>query len=324
MARLPSRCIPMLKRSYFALIIIAAVFAIGCGVRSDDTTPDMAQRLLKLRGYFFTQEGFFKAIRLRDGKAVKAFLQGGMDPNTRNVEGQTALTFALQFTDATMIEPLMKNADLSMIDGEGNSPVYLALKHDHKDIFERLYEKGVDVNSRGRDGIVGNQTLLMLAVQKRDKDMVSRLLEDGADPNLTDERGDVALFAAVTRATVNTEILDLLIARGADVNKTSEARGRSTLLYAAANYAMAPETRLQVIQTLLEKGANVNQQEKENGYSALHYTAIDYRTPHEARSMQMKLLLDHGADRTLKTLEGQTVLDWVKETEDTQLASILK
>lgn len=314
----------MLKRTYFLFPILTAVILFAaCGPRSDDTTPDMAQRLLKLRGYYFTQEGFFKAIRLRDGRAVKAFLQGGMDPNTRDSDGRTALTFALEFTDASMIGPLLEKADFSLSDTAGNSPIFLALKYDHKEIFDRLLENGMDINSRGRHNNA-YLTLMHLAVQKRDEPIVRILLEKGANPNLVDDKGSVPLFDAVAREPSSFEIMNLLIEKGADVNFAGPGKGLTTLIYASINFNMPPETKLQVMKTLLEKGANPNQQDTENGYTALMYTAIDYRTPPETKNEILKLLIEKGADKTLKTAQGETAMDWAKQSQDTELAAILK
>jgi ankyrin repeat protein len=36
------------------------------------------------------------------------------------------------------------------------------------------------------------------------------------------------------------------------------------------------------------------------------------------------MLLEKGADKSLKTVEGETPLDWAKEIGDTEMAAILK
>jgi len=297
----------------FFLLVLFSLALTGCGARSDDTTPGMAERLLKLRGYFFTQQDFFKAIRLGDGKAVKAFLQGGMDPNVRDEDGRSAINFALENTDASMIGPLMEKADLLSIDGAGNTPIFLALKHNHREIFEGLLEKGADVNSLGRSGVVGKQTLLQVAVQKRDIELVRRLLEKGANPNQADGSGTVPLFETVNREPASLDIMNLLIEKGADVNWVSSTTGSTALINAAANFRMRSETKLQIVTTLLEKGADPNKQEILSGYTAMMHIALDYQMPTEIREQILKMLLDRGADKTLKTTDGKTVLDLIKE-----------
>lgn len=288
-------------------------FSTACGPRSDDTTPEMAERLLKLRGYFLTQQDFFKAIRLGDGRAVKAFLQAGMDPNVRDRNGQSAFNFALENTDASMIEPLMQKADLRSPDGAGNTPIYMALKHNHAEIFERFLEGGFDVNSVGRTGVVGKQTLLQLAVQKRNESLVKRLLEKGADPNRADEKGIVPLFETVSREGPSTVIMNLLIEKGANVNYANPETGSTALLSAASNFRLKSDAKLEVLRMLLDKGADPNKQEIANGYTALMHVALDYQMPPETREQMLKALLDHGADKNLKTIDGKTVQDLLKE-----------
>jgi ankyrin repeat protein len=307
------------------LLLAAFALASACGPRSDDTTPDMAQRLLQLRGYHFTTEEFFKAIKLRDGRAVKAFIQGGMDPNTRNSSGQTVLTFALEATDASMIEPLIDNADLSLPDSAGNTPIFLALKHDHPEIFETLLAKNVDINSAGRSSKnVNKQTILALAVQKRNAELVGRLLEKGADANLADDNGVTPLYGAVIGENVDTGIVRMLIEKGANVNVQSTTRGATPLIYTVVNFNAPVETKLVAMKLLIENGADPNKQETGNGYTALMYAFLDSRSSPDERVQVIKFLLEKGANKTLKTTEGQTVLDWAKKGAEPEVAAALK
>lgn len=316
----------MLKKSLSFFLLLAALNLISaCGPRSDDTTPDMAERLLKLRGYFLTTEDFFKAIRLGDGRAVKAFLQAGMDPNVKNKNGQTPLTFALEVTDAAMIEPLMNNADLGLVDDLGNTPVFLALRYNHREVFEQILESGVDINSSGKDGVVEKETILYLAVQKRDVPLVRRLLEKGADPNLADNRGSVPLFDTVSREPSSVDLMNLLIEKGADVNYTGTVKAVTALMLATANYSMGPTAKVEIMKTLLDKGADPNKQDASNGATALIYTAVDYMTPPRMRNEILTMLIEKGANKGLKTTEGKTAYDLAKDrTDDAELIALLK
>lgn len=309
----------MPRRLLIILLLTSLAFVSACGPRSDETTPDMAQRLLKLRGYHFTQQGLFKAIRLGDGRAVKAFLQGGMDPNIQNAEGQTALTFALEVTDASMIGPLLDKADLGLRDGAGNTPVFIALKFNHDEIFEKLLEKTGDVNSAGRNRNINNQTILSLAVQKRNAALVNRLLEKGADPNLADDTGFSPLIAAVTGGPINLEILRSLLDKNAAIDHQGTTRGATALIYTISNFNTPAETRMEAARLLLERGANINLQEPGNGYTALMYAFLDGRSGQEARIGMIKYLLEKGADKTLKTVEGETVVDWTKDYSEPEV-----
>jgi len=315
----------MLKRLFFITLLLAGAAFTACGPRSDDTTPEMAQRLLQLRGFYFTQEELFRAIRLRDGRAVKAFLQGGMDPNIKNSSGQTALTFALEVTDASMIDPLMDNADLALKDSAGNTPIFLALKYGHPEIFERLLAKNVDINSAGRSSRnVDNQTILALAVQKRNAELVRRLLDRGADTNLADDNGVTPLYVAVIGENVDTGILKMLLDKGANANHQGTTRGATALIYTVVNFSLPVETKLEAMKLLLERGADPNKQETGNGYTALMYAFLDSRSGPEARIQVMKFLLENGADKNIKTTEGETVVAWAKKSTEPEVAAVLK
>jgi ankyrin repeat protein len=316
----------MIKRLFLIALFLAAAALLGaCGPRSDDTTPEMAQRLLQVRGYHFTQEEFFKALRLRDGRAVKAFLQGGMDPNIKNSTGQTALTFALEVTDASMIEPLINNADLSLSDSAGNTPIFLALRYHHPEIFETLLAKNVDINSAGRSSKnVNKQTILALAVQRRNADLVGRLLEKGADPNLADDNGVTPLYEAVIGDNIDMGILRSLLEKGADPNYQGTVRGSTALIYVVVNFSMPVETKLEAIKLLIEKGADLNKQEFRNGQTALMYASLGSRSSPEAKIQMMKFLLENGADKTLKTTEGETVIELARKNSEPEVAAALK
>src|SRR5262249_37640565 len=69
---------------------------------------------------------------------------------------------------------------------------------------------------------------LLTAVEKSEAAAVAALLDGGADVNGANSYGLTALFMAADRA--NTELVKLLLARGADPNRTQELMwGRTAL-----------------------------------------------------------------------------------------------
>ena len=77
----------------------------------------------------------------------------------------------------------------------------------------KLLDAGVDVDARGKFG----QTALMQAVFSGQTEAVRYLLGRGADPRLVSDDGAGPLFFACVRG--DSEIADLLIRHGADVNE---------------------------------------------------------------------------------------------------------
>jgi ankyrin repeat protein len=274
-----------MKRIFtFFILSIELISFAACGARSDDTTPEMAQNMLKLRGFNFTEPEFFRAIKLNDGVAVKGFLQGGINANAKNEKGETALTIALQNAETPLIKLLVEKADINMRDDLGNSPIHLALKK-NEDIFKLLLEKNADVNVPGRiDSKTTDQTVLYVAVSRADEDLVKKLLERGADPNKADSQGSLPLVEAIVDADANPNIVKMMIEKGADVNKTEKENNAHALIFIAQNKSVSPDTRKEIVKILLEKGA----------------------------------------DKTIKDTDGKTALAWAKEKNNTETVELLK
>jgi ankyrin repeat protein len=266
------------------ILVISSIFAVSCGARSDYTTPEMAQNMLKLRGYHFTEAEFFRAIQANDGVSVKGFLQGGINPNAKNLNGETALTYSIQKAETPLIKLLVESADFNLRDDLGNSPIHLALKK-NKDIFDLLLEKNADVNIPGRmDSKMTDQTVLYLAIARSDEAIVKRLIDRGANPNIADGAGSLPLVEAVVDSDANANIVKMLLENGAEVNKTETENGAPALIFAAQNKEISSNLRKTIVEMLIEKGA----------------------------------------DKKIKEKGGKTALDWAKEKNNSEIIDLLK
>ncbi len=273
-------------KTFLTLLILlnSLIFIASCGARSDDTTPEMAQNMLKLRGYHFTEAEFFRAIQANDGVSVKGFLQGGINPNAKNEQGETALTFALQKAETPLIKLLVETADINLRDDLGNSPIHLALKK-NEDIFALLLERNADVNVPGRiDSKTTDQTVLYVAIARGDEALVKELIGRGANPNIADSAGSLPLVEAVVDSDANANIVKMILEKGAEVNKSERESGATALIFAAQNKEISSELRLEIV----------------------------------------KMLLEHGADKKIKQKDGKTALDWAKEKKNLELFELLK
>ncbi len=274
-----------MRISIFLLILLSfVVWIAACGARADDTTPEMAQNMLKLRGFNFTEAEFFRAIQRNDGVAVKGFLQGGINPNAKNAKGETAFTFALQNAETPLIKLFVDKADINLRDDLGNSPIHLALKK-NEDVFNLLLEKNADVNVPGRiDSKIGDQTVLYIAVARGDEPLVKNLLERGANPNIADSVGSLPLVEAVVDSDTSVNVVKMLLEKGAEINKTERENGATALIFAAQNSSISSDLRKEIV----------------------------------------RLLLDKGADKKIKQSDGKTAYDWAKERKHTELFDLLK
>lgn len=273
------------KNITLALICLSGLFSVfACAPKSEETTPEMAQNIIKLRGFNFTEAEFFRAVNLEDTVAVRGFFQAGINPNAKNEKGETALTFAIPNKDSKIVKVLTDRADINLKDGNGNTPLFLAVKNLKEETFDLLLEKGADANSTGRGGgKAENQTALYAALIHGREDFVQKLLEKGADPNIADSEGSLPLSEAVVRRDADPRIVKMLIEKGANVN-AQESNKTTALIYASANDKINPQTRLEIVQFLLDKGA----------------------------------------DKTIKGEDGKTALDWAKKQGNKETAELLQ
>lgn len=257
---------------------------LACGARTDETSPEMAQNVLKLRGYKFTEPEFFRALNNEDTVAVRGFLQAGMNPNAKNDKGETALTYAILNKDPKVTNVLVEKADLNMRDDNGNTPLFVAIKNNKEESFNLLLEKGADPNGSGTASEkTKNQTALYVAILQGREDLIKKLLDKGADPNLADSTGALPLSEAVLRRTAKPSVIKMMLDKGANPN-TQEPDGVTPLMYAAENNQINPQTRDEIV----------------------------------------KLLLEKGADKKIKDKKGKTAADWAKQGGNKETAELLK
>lgn len=132
---------------------------------------------------------------------------------------------AAQSGDLEMFEKaLREGGDVNFANSLGVTPLIAAARFGNEEIARRLIEKGANVNARDAEGM----TPLMFAALGSDAlvsknvALVRMLLDAGADPNVAavgfngPNSRKTALFLASWKG--NTEIVKMLIAKGADVN----------------------------------------------------------------------------------------------------------
>src|SRR3989442_7116771 len=70
---------------------------------ADKPTPEAAKRFLKLRGYEFDEQSFFKAAAAGDVLAANGFLSAAINPNAKDQNGAPALTASAPRGDLQML-----------------------------------------------------------------------------------------------------------------------------------------------------------------------------------------------------------------------------
>jgi ankyrin repeat protein len=126
-------------------------------------------------------------------------------------------------------------------------------------VVKRLVAKGVDWG--WHNGEDDEALPLITAAERGDRDFVRALLDVGAPVDMRTKSGRTALGVAIDATAASgsgggspdhARVIELLVARGADVNRRFPD-GRTPL------YAAAESGDIRVINALLERGARVNE-----------------------------------------------------------------
>lgn len=154
-------------------------------------------------------EEFFSAVINGNPKEAKTLLNKGVNINSTNIYGETALMFAVR--DKKMLKFLLKfGANASIASRFGTTALMHAAVYGDIEIVKMLLSAGAYINATD---INGRSALLFAVVDGRD-DIVNLLLLSGADTNLKDSTGSTA--ACYAKAGDHKKVKKLLKAIGAE------------------------------------------------------------------------------------------------------------
>ena len=243
-------------------------------------------------------ETLHRIIRNEMGlEMLLAYIRGGMDVDGVAPDGvgfgpgNSALHIAAWLNRADYARALAaEGADANISNGDGLTPVALAVNRGSRETLRTLREAGADLNLPDGNG----DTALGIAARANDLRGVQMLLENGAHPDAAGSDGDFPLYIAAREG--NAEAVRALIAGGASVHQThrngdtafSVARKNDNAnqavladlreagaegIYPAAAYDVVVERGgAAALRTALREGANVDYADAE-GKTALHLAA---------------------------------------------------
>lgn len=174
--------------------------------------------LLLASGLFAAQSEVADAAMEGNTAAVRALLGKKAEVNAPQVDGATALHWAVQANNLEMIEMLLgAGAAVSAASKSGATPMQLAAMNGHAAIIERLIRAGADPNAPlSQTG----DTALMMAARTGKVDAVKVLLDRGANVNAKETwGGTTALMWAISER--HSDVAKVLVERGADLNAKS-------------------------------------------------------------------------------------------------------
>ena len=162
------------------------------------------------------------AARAADEASVGALLSQGVDANTRQPDGATALHWAAHWDDTAMAGALIQaGAAVGARNDFDATPLWLACLNGNAPMVDMLLTAGADANA----ALPSGETVLMTASRTGSAEAVRLLVDHGADVDAQElSRGQTALMWAL--AQQHPDVVKTLVELGADVHIRSSPRPR--------------------------------------------------------------------------------------------------
>ncbi|KAI0547888.1 ankyrin repeat-containing domain protein [Xylaria curta] len=159
-------------------------------------------------------------------------IKKGADLNGQQWLRHTALSLAITESPETVRVALVrrlleKKVSVAALDAEGNSALWQAAR-ESPGVVRLLLEHGAEVDQPNMKGV----TALSRAVLHGNKENVLLLIEAGANVEAVDGDGFTILHEAVTSLFGSTDIVDLLLSHGANINAHYGDKKATVLHYA--------------------------------------------------------------------------------------------
>ena len=169
-----------------------------------------------------TSPELLAAAKAADSERVEALLGEGVDPNTAQGDGATALHWAAYHDDVAMADALLAaTADAGVANEFGATPLWLAAQNGSATMVKRLLEASADPNAV----LASGETVLMMAARTGSSEAVRLLVEHGAAIDATEHtRGQTAMMWAI--AERQSDVVKMLLDLGADITVRSAERPR--------------------------------------------------------------------------------------------------
>ena len=155
-------------------------------------------------------EDFFQATQKNDAQVVSNLLSRGFDPNTVNLEGESALFMAWKFDSLKVLEALIKHpkSNLNIQNRHSETILMLVCLKGNLKLTQLLVVRKADINQPG-------WTPLHYAATGGHVQIAKLLLDESAYIDAESPNGSTPLMMAARYGS--TELVMLLIDEGADI-----------------------------------------------------------------------------------------------------------
>jgi uncharacterized protein len=241
-----------------------------------------------------------EAARTGNVEAVTRLLDAGADINAKQTsKGQTALMWAVSERHHDVVKRLLsRGADIHATTERGFTPMLFAAREGDVDLARILVAGGADVNETSVDG----STPLLVATVRGHVPLATFLLDLGANP---DGDARAAGYTPLHWASTKSE--------GVITNDYPDAPGEWAALAGIPNRA----AKIELINALVAHGADVNARVTKDlpryGFTLFKRNYLPGATPFYLASLVgdvevMRVLLAKGADPAITANDGTTAL----------------
>jgi ankyrin repeat protein len=246
--------------------------------------------------------GLHLAALQGDIDTVKTFLEQETFPVNSIREGMTPLCLATIGGHLKIAQLLLDRGAILDFLHYQNTPLYQAAKFNHIELVDLLIDRGSDPN---------HARTLHTATCRNYQELVKQLIEKGVDVNYQDG-GGTPLHAAAENGLI--EIVELLIANGAQVSAKSKSDASTPLHHAAENGF------IEIAEMLIANGAQMNTHGGFNSGTPLLYAA------EKGHLLMVKLLIRSGANVNSASISllPSTPLDHARSNGHTEVMQLLK
>ncbi|KAF3314537.1 hypothetical protein TWF173_004620 [Orbilia oligospora] len=198
-------------------------------------------RILAEKGATLDAKSLFMAFKSRNRDTIKFLMENGVDLQTRDIKGRTALSAGIigdRYYDQDTLELLLEEgADLESRDNKGRTPLLLVVNCCTKSWSNRkagtlkiefFIRKKANLEARDIYG----RTPLSIAADKGDKGLVRLLMGYGANLESMDNRLQTPLSIAAENG--HEDVVRFLVEEGANL-ETIDEEGKTPLQHAIAN-----------------------------------------------------------------------------------------
>lgn len=257
---------------------------------------------------------FLYAIQRKNPVAAELLLKYGCLIMQTDIIGRTSLEYAARIGLCKLIKTLAPHHTQAT----KNKALCEAIEAESLEAVKLLVELGAEIEHRNTSG----DTPLILAAERTNEDVVSFLLKSEADVKAKNKNGETALHAA-TRFCSNSKIVKRLLNRGAVVDE-KDNYGLTPLLNALNYEAFCYDSFVcEVVKTLLERDANPNVVSDSGITPVLCLRMTNFEDGLELRFCILDLLLSYGAKIQNEDAQGQDIIDYFLDTNDTEALQII-